>query len=136
MIDFVEDLLDGNLVEAKQSLEDRIFELFYEKLDALKLKVAASIGEITEANAANVYQMGREKKIRLRIRKGKTQRRITKSSVPGYVFRGGKLTRMLPQERRHRKLAQRTAKFKRRSELRQSIRKRKVALRKRKALGV
>ena len=85
---------------------------------------------------ANVYKMGREKNIRLRIRKGKIQRRVVKSATPGYVYRGEKLVRMTPQERRHRKMAQRTAKFKRRHELQQSIRKRKVAFKRRKALGV
>jgi hypothetical protein len=135
MIDLVDEILDGDLSEAKNTLEDRIHELFYEKLDALKKKVSENFCDIM-VNEANVYQMGREKNIRIRIRKGQVQRRITKSSTPGYVYRGGKLVRMSPTERRHRRMAARIAKFKRRHELQQSIRKRRVALRKRKALGV
>ena len=61
---------------------------------------------------------------------------LFRSATPGYVYRGGKLVRMTPMEKRHRKMAARTSKFKRRHELQQSIRKRKVALRRRKALGV
>lgn len=126
----VDAILNGSLVEAKVCFEEHIGEIFDEILDEIKVKVASEILE------SNVYQMGREKNIRLRIRNGKIQRRVVKSAVPGYVYRGDKLVRMTPQERRHRKMAARTSKFKRRSELKQSVRKRKVALRRRKALGV
>ena len=85
---------------------------------------------------AGVYKMGREKDIRIRIRRGKLQRNVIKSATAGYVYRGGKLVRMTPMERRHRRMAARTAKYKRRQGMQQSIRKRKVALRRRKALGV
>jgi hypothetical protein len=129
MIDFIDEILEGELNEAKLTLEDRILELFYEKIDALRKQAVNIIDE------SNVYQMGREKNIRIRIRKGKIQRRVTKSATPGYVYRGDKLVRMTPMERRHRRMAARTAKFKRRHELQQSIRKRRVALRRRKALG-
>jgi hypothetical protein len=135
MLELVNDLLDGNLVEAKIALEDRINELFYEKLDVLKRKVAENFST-TDLKESNVYKMGREKNIRIRIRKGKIQRRVTKSATPGYVYRNQKLVRMTPQEKRHRKMAARTSRFKRRHELQQSIRKRRVALRRRKALGV
>ena len=136
MLDFVNDILDNELVNAKITLEDRINELFYEKIDALKRKVAESFFDEVNLDEANVYQMGREKNIRIRIRKGKIQRRVTKSAAPAYVYRNKKLVRMTPQERRHRKMAARTSKFKRRQEMQQSIRKRKIALRRRKALGV
>ena len=135
MLDFIDEILEGELSEAKLTLENRIEELFYQKLEELRLKVAKSFDAISIAEA-NVYKMGREKNIRIRIRKGKIQRRITKSATPGYVYRGDKLVRMTPMERRHRRMAARTAKFKRRHELQQSVRKRRVALKRRKALGV
>lgn len=135
MLDLIDEILDGEFSEAKLTLEDRIEDIFYKKLDELKIKLAKEFSA-KNIDEANVYKMGREKTIRLRIRKGKIQRRVVKSATPGFVYRGGKLSRMTPQERRHRKLGARTAKIKRRSEMQQSMRKRKVALRRRKALGV
>jgi hypothetical protein len=135
MIDFIDEILDGELSEAKETLHDRLSQLFYEKLEELKIKVAKEF-DVTSISEAGVYKMGREKDIRIRIRRGKLQRNVIKSATPGYVYRGDKLVRMTPTERRHRKMGARTAKFKRRHELQQSIRKRKVALRRRKALGV
>jgi len=135
MIDLIDEILDGELAEAKETLHDRISELFYQKLEELRNKVAKEFDVVSIAEAG-VYKMGREKDIRIRIRRGKLQRNVIKSATPGYVYRGGKLVRMTPTERRHRKMGARTAKFKRRHELQQSIRKRNVALRRRKALGV
>ena len=130
MKDFIDCLFDGNLIEAKEILVDRIEELINEKISQFELEVVDSLEE------GNIQKMGRTKLIRIRIRKGKTQRRIKKSATPGYTVRDGKLTRMLPAERRHRKMAARRAKFKRRSKMNQSIRKRNISLRKRKALGL
>ena len=135
MIDFIDEILDGELSEAKETLHDRLSQLFYEKLEELKIKVAKEF-DVTSISEAGVYKMGREKDIRIRIRRGKLQRNVIKSATPGYVYRGGKLVRMTPMERRHRRMAARTAKYKRRQGMQQSIRKRKVALRRRKALGV
>ena len=73
---------------------------------------------------------------RVRVRGGKVQRRIKKSNVPGFVLRGGKLKRMSSLERRHRKMAARKARFKRRAKLQQSLRKRRMSLRKRHAMGI
>ena len=86
--------------------------------------------------ASNVQRMGRTKMIRVRIRNGKVQRRVKKSAVKGVTMRGGKMVRRAARERRHRKMAARRAKFKRKSKLRQAMRKRAVSIRKRKALGV
>lgn len=130
MESFIDCILNGNLKEAKEHLLDRIEELVAEKLEDLELEI---VEDLTEGN---IQKMGRTKMIRVRIRKGKVQRRIKKSAVPGFTIRGGKLTRMSPQERRHRKVAARRSKFKRRSKLRQSLRKRQMSIRKRKAMGL
>ena len=135
MIDLVDEILEGELSEAKLTLENRLEELFYQKLEELRSKVAKEFDVVSIAEAG-VYKMGREKDIRIRIRRGKLQRNVIKSATAGYVYRGGKLVRMTPMERRHRRMAARTAKYKRRQGMQQSIRKRKVALRRRKALGV
>jgi len=85
---------------------------------------------------ANVQKMGRKKLIRVRVRGNKIQRRKIVSAVKGYTIRGGKLVRMKPAERIHRKRAARRAKLKRRSKLARSLIKRKRSLRKRASLGL
>lgn len=142
MKDFVSKILSNQLNEAKEALENRIEELIDEKLDLLKQKIAADLyDEIglevrLEEGIRNVLKTGRTKVVRVRIRKGKVQRRKKFSAVKGWTFRGGKLTRMSPIERRNRKMAARRSKFKRRAKLRQSLRKRQMSLRKRRAMGL
>ena len=85
---------------------------------------------------SNVQKTGRTKTVRVRIRGGKVQRRAKSSNVSGYTLRGGKLTRMSALERRNRKMAARISKFKRRAKMGQALRKRRMSLRKRKAMGV
>jgi hypothetical protein len=140
MESFVSKLLQNKIVEAKEVLNQRIQDLVNEKVNQIKLRLAAEMYDDFEVeeelSEANVQRMGRTKLIRVRFRAGKIQRRVKKSAVPGFTIRGGKLTRMSPQERRHRKMAARRSKFKRRSKLRQALRKRTMTLRKRKAMGL
>jgi len=143
MRDFVSKLLQNKIVEAKEVLNQRIQDLVNERLNQVKLRITAEMYddfeievEEEELSEANVQKMGRTKLIRVRFRAGKVQRRVKKSAVPGFTIRGGKLVRMLPQERRRRKMAARRSKFKRRSKLRQALRKRTMTLRKRKAMGL
>ena len=139
MKDFVSKLLNDKIVEAKAVLVQRIQDLVNEKVNQVKIRLANEMYddvEFEEVNEANVQKMGRTKLIRMRFRGGKLQRRVKKSAVPGFTIRGGKLTRMSPQERRKRKLAARRSKFKRRAKLRQALRKRQMTLRKRKAMGL
>ena len=85
---------------------------------------------------ANITRMGHTKLVRVRIRGGKVQRRKKVSAVKGYTIRGGKMVRMSAQEGMHRKRAARKSKFKRRAKLRQALRKRKMSLRRRAAMGL
>ena len=130
MKDFISSLLYDDLLEAKEILVDRIEELISEKLENIELEV------VPELDEANIQRMGRTKLIRVRIRKGKVQRRIKKSAVPGFTIRGGKLKRITPQEHRHRMMAVKRSKFKRRAKLKQSMRKRQRSIMKRKAMGL
>jgi hypothetical protein len=134
MKEFVSKLLSNKLVEARNILEDRIKDLVDEKLNQVKMRLAAEFE--SNLDEANVLKMGRTKLIKFRVRKGKIQRRKKFSNVKGYTIRNGKLTRMMPAERRHRKIAVRRSKFKRRAKLNQSLRKRKISLRKRSAMGL
>ena len=128
--------LSGNLEEARKLIDERIKELFEQKLEIIKQRIVKEESEKLGLTEANVQKMGRTKLVRIRIRAGKIQRRKKFSSVPGYTIRGGKLVRMSSQERRHRKMGARRAKIKIRSKRNQILRKRKISLRKRKAMGV
>jgi hypothetical protein len=140
MKDFVSKLLQDKIVEAKEVLNQRIQDLVNERLNQVKLRITAEMFpdvEFEEELAeGNIQKMGRTQLVRVRFRKGKIQRRVKKSAVPGFTIRGGRLVRMSPQERRRRKMAARRSKFKRRSKLRQALRKRQISLRKRKAMGL
>ena len=140
MQDFVSKLLQNKIVEAKEVLNQRIQDLVNEKVNQIKMRMATEMFPDAEFDEelleANIQKMGRTKLIRVRIRKGKVQRRVKKSSVAGFTIRGGRLVRMSPLERRRRKLAARRSKFKRRAKLKQSLRKRALAIRRRKAMGL
>ena len=133
MKDFVSKLLAGNLVEARELLEDRLDTLIEERLTEEKAKLALKMFDLEEGN---IQRMGRMKLVRVRIRKGKVQRRKRVSAVKGFTLRHGQLTRMTPMERRHRKMAARRSKFKRRAKLGQALRKRKMSLRRRNSMGL
>ena len=133
MKDFVSKLLAGNLVEARELLEDRLDQLIEERLTEEKAKIALEMFDLEEGN---IQRMGRMKLVRVRIRKGKVQRRKKVSAVKGFTMRGGRMIRMSPMERRHRKMAARRSKFKRRAKLGQALRKRKMSLRRRNSMGL
>ena len=127
--------------ECNDILNEHLKNLIDEKLNQVKVRLTAEmyheIGvDVDVVTEANVMKTGRTKLIRVRVRGGKVQRRIKKSNVPGFVLRGGKLKRMSSLERRHRKMAARKARFKRRAKLQQSLRKRRMSLRKRHAMGI
>ena len=133
MKDFVSKLLAGSLVEARELLEDRLDQLIEERLTEEKAKLALEMFDLDEGN---IQKMGRMKLVRVRIRKGKVQRRKKVSAVSGFTMRGGRMIRMSPMERRHRKMAARRSKFKRRAKLGQALRKRKMSLRRRSSMGL
>ena len=84
----------------------------------------------------NIQRQGRTKLIRVRIRQGKVQRRKRLSAVPGYTFRNGQLKRMSQIERRHRRMGARMAKIKRRAQKARILRKTRISLRRRHAMGL
>jgi hypothetical protein len=132
----VDCFLSGNLTEARKLIDERIKELFEQKLEIIKQRIVVEEAEKLGLDEANILKMGRTKLVRVRIRAGKVQRRKKFSTVPGYTIRGGKVVRMSSQERRHRMMGARRAKIKLRSKKNQILRKRKISLRKRKAMGL
>ena len=133
----VDAILSGNLVEARELFAARINQIFEEKLHNLKLRtVAEDYDPDLFLPEANIMRMGRTKLIRLRIRKGKVQRRKKFSAVKGYTIRGGRMVRMSSLERMHRKRGARRAKIKIKTKRNQILRKRRMSLRKRRAMGI
>ena len=138
MRSLIDAILSNDLLEAKRILDERLDELADDALTDVKEDMALEMFDVDldELEEGNIMKMGRTKMIRVRIRGGKIQRRKKLSAVQGYTTRGGKLVRMSPVERRNRKMASRRSKFKRRAKLRQSLRKRKISLRRRSAMGL
>jgi hypothetical protein len=138
MRSLIDAILSNDLLEAKKILDERLDELADDALTDVKDDMALEMFDVDldELEEGNIMKMGRTKMIRVRIRGGKIQRRKKLSAVQGYTTRGGKLVRMSPVERRNRKMASRKSKFKRRAKLRQSLRKRKISLRRRSAMGL
>jgi hypothetical protein len=145
MYNIAKNIFEGKLFEASVALDKNIKEIFAKKMEQIKIKLTSELFEEVSADVdfvdseiseANVQKMGRTKMIRVRIRNGKVQRRIKKSAVPGYTIRGGRMVRMSSIERRHRKMAARRSKFKRRAKIRQSIRKRQRSIRRLRSMGV
>jgi hypothetical protein len=135
---FIDKLLNNELVESKEVLDQYLNDLVDQKLNQIKLRLASEMFETSNISEAvrNVMKIGRTKTFRVRIRKGKIQRRKKLSAVKGWTIRGGKMTRMSPLERRNRKMGARRSKTKRRAKLGQSLRKRIMSLRKRRAMGL
>ena len=135
---FIDKLLNNELVESKEVLDQYINDLVDQKLNQIKLRLASEMFETSNVSEAvrNIMKVGRTKTFRVRIRKGKIQRRKKLSAVKGWTIRGGKMTRMSPVERRNRKMGARRSKAKRRAKLGQSLRKRVMSLRKRRAMGL
>lgn len=134
-------IINDDYSNAKTLLEARIEEIFYEKLEEIKERLAFEIygdfeESLDESSLHNVQKIGRAKLIKLRVRGGKVQRRKKLSDVKGYTLRGGQMVRMSTTERRNRRMAARKAKIKRRTKINQILRKRKISLRKRRNIGL
>ena len=135
MKSFVSKLLANKLAEARDELEERIQELFHEKLDDLKEDLAITMFD-EGLKASDTLKMGRTKLVRVRIRKGKLQRGRKFSTLPGFTYRDGKLVRIMPAEHRNRVVGSKESKSKRRSRSARASLKRNISLRKRRAMGL
>jgi len=130
-------ILAENHAKAVDTFNDLMENIVQRKLVEMKKRIAAEFSnEDYLSEAANIQRAGRTNIVRSRIRNGQVQRRRKVSAVPGWTVRDGKLVRMTSKERMNRRMAQRRAKVKRKNKLSTFRRKLKVALRKRKTLGV
>jgi len=131
------------IIEGRYAEVAPIVALALKRITEQKISVLRRVmGEVMFGKApvglteANRMRQGRVVLIRRRIRKGKLQRNIRRSAVKGFTLRRGKITRIPVAKRIHMRIVQRRAARKRKAHLQQTLRKRKLSLRKRKALGI
>ena len=144
MKDFVSKLLSNHILEARNTLENRLEELIELKLEEAKLNLVEKIyGNVehelfveSTIEQSNVIKTGRTRIVKVRVRKGKIQRRKKFSTVKGYTIRGGQMVRMMPSERRHRKIAALRSRFKRKAKSKIAQRRRIISLTKRGSMGL
>lgn len=148
-MNFLQKLLEGKMVEAKEELFARLDQIAKERLQEEKKIVANDISffaqmldEAVPKRNPNIIKMGRIKKIRRRIRRNKKgriviQRNARRSAVKGYRISGNVVRRIPATERlRKARLLKRSWKTTRRAKLRRSLLKRKLSMRRRKSLGL
>lgn len=129
----VEHIRNRKLNEAKAILFQKIQEEVEVVLEDRKRWLQAET--ILSDEEKQVLDEARFHIVRLRIRRGKIQRRKKVSNIKGYTFRGGRMIKMSPRERRNRRISQRRGKIKRRSKMTRSLQKRKRSMRRLKAFG-
>lgn len=122
---------EGRFIDAGNFITATLSRLVEQKLTVLRRVIGATM--FAEANR---MRQGRVILIRRRIRKGKVQRMIRKSAVKGFTLRRGKITRIPAAKRIHMRITQRRAARKRRAHMQQTLRKRKLSMRKRKSYGI
>ena len=144
-MNFINKIIEGNLIEAKQELFERLNEIAALRLEETKKTITSETFEVFDEAVRrnpNIIRMGRIQKIRRRIRrnaKGKIvlQKNVRRSGVKGYRVSGSTLKRIPAAERlrKARKLKQ-SWKTTRRAKLRRTLMKRKMSLRRRSAMGL
>lgn len=133
-MDLITKITENKLDEAKQHIRATLNKLVREKIEVFKRRVTGAVyGTLLERN---VIKQGRTLLIRRRFRRGKLQRNVRKSAIKGFTLRSGKLKRIPVAKRIKMKIVQRRAARKRRAKLQRTLRKRKLTMRKRKAMGI
>lgn len=138
MDNLIEQIMSGKFQDARASIVERLNTIRETSFVQMKSMIGDSIGASVDAQMTedNVVHRGRITLIRRRIRKGKIQRNVRKVAAKGYTIRKGKLTRIPAAQRIHMRLKARRAAIKRRAKFQQSLRKRKMSMRKRTAMGI
>jgi len=142
---FINQIIEGNFIEAKQNLFNRLNEIAALRLGEVKKIVSSETFEVYDEAVRrnpNIIRMGRIQKIRRRIRRNKkgkivVQKNVRRSGIKGYRVAGSTLKRIPAAERlrKARKLKQ-SWKTTRRAKLRRTLIKRKMSLRRRSAMGL
>jgi hypothetical protein len=141
---FIESIIKGKILEAKDELLDRLNQIAAKRLEEAKKYVASDLYEEFEEilDEANVVKMGRVLRIRRRIRRNKkgkivVQRNVRKSAIKGYRLSGNTVKRIPATTRiaKARKL-KRYWKTKGRAKMKRTLLKRKMSIRRRNSMGI
>ena len=152
-MNFVELILQNKLDEAKELIFARLDDIASVRLEEAKPYVVDAMYEEIEVDEEvleeaakkrnpNIMKMGRITKIRRRIRRNKkgrivVQRNVRKSGIKGYRISGNTVKRIPATVRlRKARLLKRSWKTTRKSKLRRTLLKRKMSMRRRKAMGL
>jgi hypothetical protein len=132
----------NRLVETPVVFKAVIWDALDRIVEERKAQWKKALGEglvssaVETLNEGNIVKTGRIKLIRRRIRAGKLQRNIRKSSVKGWTLRGKKLVRIPAAKRIRMKIVAKRSARKRKGKLQNILRKRRMSLRKRKSMGI
>ena len=152
-MNFVELILQNRLDEAKELIFARLDDIASVRLEEAKPYVVDAmyeeidvdeevLEEAAKRRNPNVIKMGRITKVRRRIRRNKkgrivVQKNVKKSGVKGYRISGNTIKRIPATVRlRKARLLKRSWKTTRKSKLRRTLMKRKMSMRRRKAMGL
>ena len=152
-MNFVDLILQNKLEEAKEFIFDRLDEIVSLTLEEAKPHVVDAMFEEVEVDEEvieeaakkrnpNIVKMGRILKVRRRIRRNKkgriiVQRNVKKSGLKGYRMVGSTVRRIPATVRLHKaRMLKRSWKTTRKSKLRRTLLKRKMSMRRRKAIGL
>jgi hypothetical protein len=144
MINFIDNIINNNLIEAKAIIFDTLTKIAKVKILENKEDIIDSMFVIDEAYKSNVniIRQGRILKIKRRVRrnsKGKivVQRNVRRSALKGYRIKGNSLQRIPATERLMKsRLLKRSWKTTRRAKLRRTLLKRKITMRRRLSMGL
>ena len=152
-MNFVDLILQNKLDEAKELIFERLDEIASVRMEEAKPYIVDAMYEEVDVDEEvleeaakkrnpNIVKMGRILKVRRRIRRNKkgriiVQRNVRKSGLKGYRM-SGSTVRRIPATVRLRKarLLKRSWKTTRKSKLRRTLLKRKMSMRRRKAMGL
>ena len=147
-MNFIQKILENKLVEAKDSLFERLNEIAKQRLVEAKRYVAEDSFEVVEEleeavkRNPNIVKQGRIQKIRRRIRrnaKGRiiVQKNVKRSAIKGFRVSGNTVKRIPAMERiKKARLLKRSWKTTRKSKLRRTLMKRKMSMRRRASMGL
>ena len=152
-MNFVDLILQNKLDEAKELIFARLDEIASVRMEEAKPYIVDAMFEEIEVDEdvleeaakrrnPNIVKMGRITKVRRRIRRNKkgriiVQRNVKKSGLKGYRISGNTVKRIPATVRlRKARLLKRSWKTTRKSKLRRTLLKRKMSMRRRKAMGL
>jgi hypothetical protein len=147
-MNFIQNILESKLDEAKDALFERLNEITKQRLVEAKRYVAEDSFEVVEEldeavkRNPNIIKQGRIQKIRRRIRrnaKGRivVQKNVRRSAIKGFRVSGNTVKRIPAMERiKKARLLKRSWKTTRKSKLRRTLMKRKMSMRRRASMGL